>query len=276
MDVRPPGGRTRRIGPWVAFALACGAASAADAGEPQRVALATTDWRPYIGQDLPGNGYVYQLVSTAFARAGYAADIQFYPWARALALAREGKVTGLLPEYYDESREADFAYSQPFPGGPVGFYARRDRHLTLPKTLSRQPAEALRTLRHLRFGVVRGYLNAPVFDQADLTREEAKDDLTNLRKLYHGRVDAIVIDRYVADYLLRTALPKYRDALEFLEPPLAQQPLYVAFSLKAPAHEAVRQAFNRGLAEVISASELARIMRRTGLPPDGLLATPPR
>ena len=250
------------------FTLAALFALGAQAAEPpaRTVELATTEWPPYIGQELPEHGYVHVLVTHAFAREGYEARIRFYPWARALALAREGKVAGLMPEYFDASRTSEFAYSDGFPGGPVGFFARRDRRLKLPPTLATKPAAALATLKHLRFGVVRGYLNAPAFDTAPgLRREEARDDLTNLRKLYHGRVDAIVIDRHVAEYLLRTAVPEFAKELEYLEPPLAQHQLYVAFSRTAPNHEAMLKAFNDGLARLETSGELAAIRRRAGL-----------
>lgn len=256
----------------LALALVCAGAllaastSAAAADAPKAVMLATTEWAPYIGQELPEQGYVHILVTRAFARSGYEAQIRFYPWARALALAREGKVAGLMPEYFDAGRTNEFAYSDAFPGGPVGFYARRDRKLKIPPTLATKPAVTLATLKHLRFGVVRGYLNAPAFDNAPgLTREEARDDLTNLRKLYHRRVDAIVIDRHVAEYLLRTAVPEFTAELEYLEPPLAQHSLYIAFTRTAAGHETLRQAFNRGLELLENSGELAAIRRQAGL-----------
>jgi polar amino acid transport system substrate-binding protein len=249
----------------LAGALLAGAAFAADAPR-KTVVLATTEWPPYIGQELPEQGYVHILATRAFAHAGYEVQIRFYPWARALALAREGSVAGLLPEYYDASRTGEFAYSDGFPGGPVGFYARRDRKLKVPPSLATRPERALATLKHLRFGVVRGYLNAPAFDTAPgLQREEARDDLTNLRKLFHRRVDAIVIDRHVAEYLLRTAVPEFAPELEYLEPPLARHLLYVAFARTAADHETLRQAFNRGLEQLEVSGELAAIRRRAGL-----------
>lgn len=252
----------------LAIALMLAATPSAQAAETPRktVELATTEWAPYIGQDLPDHGYVHVLVTRAFALSGYDAQIRFYPWARALLLAREGKVAGLMPEYYDASRANEFAYSDGFPGGPVGFYARRDRQLRIPPSLATKPAAALQTLKHLRFGVVRGYLNAPAFDTAPgLTRDEARDDLTNLRKLYHGRVDAIVIDKHVAEHLLRTAVPEFAGALEYLEPPLAQHSLYVAFSRTMPEHDTLRRAFNRGLEQLELSGELAAIRQQAGL-----------
>jgi ABC-type amino acid transport substrate-binding protein len=252
----------------LSIALLAAAPLRADDTPRTHLTLVTTTWEPYIGETLPGEGYVYQLVTRAFERAGYSTEIHFYPWARALALAREGRADGLLPEYYDERRLTEFAYSNPFPGGPVGFCARRDRHITLPPTLVEHPGAALTQLGKLRFGVVRGYLNAPAFDDRnDLIKDEARDDESNLRKLIHGRVDLAVIDRYVAEHLLGGVLKADADAVECLDPPLAQQSLYVAFPRRVPGSEAFVAAFNRGLAEVGAAAELADILQRTGLTP---------
>ena len=77
------------------------------------------------------------LVRAAFADQGVKVEIEFYPWARALHLARTGEVDGLMPEYFDASRETEFQYSA-----------------------------ALHALKAKRLGVVRGYLNTPVFDAA--------------------------------------------------------------------------------------------------------------
>ena len=46
------------------------------------VQLATLDWQPYVGQDLPNKGYVYQLVEQVFAEQGLTVNIQFLPFAR--------------------------------------------------------------------------------------------------------------------------------------------------------------------------------------------------
>jgi polar amino acid transport system substrate-binding protein len=252
--------------------LALGAAHAAEPARP-RLNLATTTWEPYVGESLPGKGYVYQLVTAAFDRAGYDVDIRFYPWPRVLALGHDGAIDAALPEYYDEMRKQDFVYSTPFPGGPVGFCAMRTRGIKLPASLAERPAEALAQMRELHFGVVRGYLNSPAFDAADLKKDEARDDETNLRKLIHGRVDLVVIDRYTARHLLRGVLRDDAARIECLDPPLAQQQLYVMFPRKRAGYEKLAEDFNRGLAQVSAAAELAAIMQRTGLSADPAAAT---
>jgi polar amino acid transport system substrate-binding protein len=112
--------------------------------------------------------------------------IEFYPWARALHLARTGAVDGLMPEYFNPSRQRSSSIRRRFPAG-------RWCCTSAAATPSPSPRIRARTRMSLagaegkRFGVVRGYLNTPVFDAAKyLVKEEANDDATNLRKLVYG------------------------------------------------------------------------------------------
>lgn len=242
------------------------AATPLAATEPVR--LATLEWEPYIGSKLQDQGYVAALVRAAFAEQGVTVEIKFYPWARALHLARSGAVDGLVPEYFNTSRESEFAFSAPFPGGPLALYKRRGEAIGFSVDPVREPDAALRALKTQRFGVVRGYLNTPVFDAADyLIKEETSDDATNLRKLVFGRIDLAVIDRLVADHLIRTRYPSYAAKVEFLAPALADMSLHIAFSRKSPRMPDALAAFNRGLAALHADGRLAALRERYLLSP---------
>ena len=155
----------------------------------------------------------------------------------ALHLARTGAADGPTPEYFNTSRESEFKFSEPFPRGPLVLYKRRGDAISF----STDPC-VIRT-RHFgrsrkRFGVVRGYLNTPVFDAAKyLIKEEASDDATNSRKLVYGRIDPVVIDRRAAEHLIRTSYPDYATKIEPMAPALAElSRLYIAFSRKVAAY----------------------------------------
>jgi ABC-type amino acid transport substrate-binding protein len=224
-----------------------GAQAKAAAARPV-VHLATLDWEPYIGAKLPDQGYTAALIREAYRDQGWDVKIEFYPWARALHLARTGAVDGLMPEYFNSSRKSEFNYSFPFPGGPLVLYKRKSDAIAFATDPVKDQDRALRALKARRFGVVRGYLNTPIFDAAAyLTKEEASDDATNLRKLVYKRIDFAVIDQRVAEYLIRTQYPDYAGKIEPMQPALADNPLYIAFSLKAPRHNEARAVFNRGL-----------------------------
>jgi ABC-type amino acid transport substrate-binding protein len=216
--------------------------------QAKTVRLATLDWEPYIGRNLPDQGYTAALIREAYRDQGWNVKIEFYPWARALHLARIGEVDGLMPEYFNSSRKNEFIYSFPFPGGPIVLYKRKADDIAFATDPQADQDRALRALQGRRFGVVRGYLNTPVFDAAKyLRKEEANDDATNLRKLVYKRIDLAVIDRRVADYIIRTQYPDYAAKVEPMDPPLADIPLFIAFSLKSDKHREARAAFNRGL-----------------------------
>jgi ABC-type amino acid transport substrate-binding protein len=232
------------------------------------VTLATLDWEPYIGRKLPDQGYTAALIRAAYADQGWDVKIEFYPWARALHLARTGAVDGLMPEYFNSARKSEFQYSFPFPGGPLVLYKRRGDAISFSTDPMRDQDRALRALKGKRFGVVRGYLNTPVFDAATyLKKEEASDDATNLRKLVYRRIDLAVIDRRVAEHLIRTQYPDYAGKIEPMDPALADIPLYIAYSLKSPRHLQARAAFNRGLSAMKKDGRLDALYRRYILAP---------
>ncbi len=233
--------------------------------QTKKVSLTTLDWEPYIGDKLPGKGYVYELVVEAFKSEGYQVEINFYPWARAVDEAESGKADGLFPEYYDESRMAKFIFSKPFPGGPVGFMARKESKITFPVDPQKEQAKALQGMKQYSFGVVRGYVNTKEFDAATfLKKDESASDEQNIQKLQMKRTDLIFIDKFVAQYLIKTKFAKFANELEFLNPPLEVKPLHIVFSKNAPNYQEKTRAFNDGLAKLQKAGTIRTIMKKYG------------
>lgn len=245
------------------------AVRASEAPTPRTVTLSTTEFPPYCGAALPGGGTSTRIVTEAFQRAGYAVEIRWLPWARALDYGKAGTVDGVLCIWHAPEREAFFLYSAPLPGNEIGFFRRRDRPVQY---------QSLSDLRGLRIGIVRGYANPTAFNAAALPTEEAVDDLTNLRKLVAGRIDLALIDRGVALHLIDTELPAQRGQLLWLGPPIDAPPLYVAFSRRAADAAALRRDFDAGLHAMARDGTLARLVARSGMGPaaDAKRASDPR
>ncbi|MGE5583823.1 MAG: substrate-binding periplasmic protein [Bacillota bacterium] len=226
------------------------------AGKQKGVSLATLDWPPYIGEKLANNGYVAEIVRKAYEKVGYRININFMPWNRALLDSQNGKYDGLFPEYFSEERKIDFVYSDPYPGGPLGFYKRKDQKISY-KTLA--------DLKPYTIGIVTEYVNTAEFDAASYLRKEGTfSDSSNLQKLYNRRVQLIVIDKLVADYIIKTEFPQYAAELEFMEPPLETKPLYIAFSKKAKDYRQKLNDFNAGLKQITKDGTLKAILERNG------------
>lgn len=230
----------------------------------QTLNLNTLEWPPYTSQAQQDGGYASAVVSAAFAAAGIDVEVRYYPWARALSLAQQGKVDGLFPEYFVPEQRPEFLFSDPFPGGPAGLIKLRTRQLSAQREQSGLPL--LSELRELKIGLVRGYLNHPELDTAPgLQREYARDDQQNLGKLLAGRVDLIFIDYLVAEFLIGRHFPQHREEIELLSPPLLQPTLHLVVPKKRADASASLKAFNRGLQIIRDNGELQRLRQHHGL-----------
>ena len=84
----------------------CASAVAAD------YKLTSLDWPPYTNEKLPAQGASAAVVSEAFKAGGDAARIEFYPWSRAVHMAKTDKAyVAYFPEYYSKENAAAFLYS---------------------------------------------------------------------------------------------------------------------------------------------------------------------
>lgn len=185
---------------WVALAIAMAAGSCR--ADDKHVRLVSLEWQPYAGAALPEQGASAVVVRAAFQAMGYAVDIDFYPWARAVRLAEgDNEYDGIFPMYYSTERERRLDCSSSIGHGPLGFAERA----AAPVTWS-----TLDDLRAHRIGVVRDYVNTDAFDRlvaaGRIDVDTVSSDTQNLQKLAHGRIDLAVIDRNVFDYLSRSSL----------------------------------------------------------------------
>jgi polar amino acid transport system substrate-binding protein len=211
--------------------------------------IATLDWPPYTGGDLPGGGATTEVVRQAFEKAGYTTEVAYRPWKRAIDMAKDGKdgVVAYFPGYHCRHQEG-FASSEPIGNGPLGFAEHADAPITW---------DSLDSIgeQQLKIGTVLGYANTDEFDQKVGTgwilAVPSNDDITNLKKLARKRIDAAVIDKFVLEYLKATdpSLKSSRKDLQFNARPLEDKTLFLCFR-DDEAGRAMMADFNAGLAQV--------------------------
>lgn len=222
----------------------------------ETVVLTSTEWEPYVGEKLAGNGFVGEIVKESFKRSGYDVKFQFYPWARTVQMSDNGDADGYFPEYYAKERESAAIFSEPFGTSPVGFFKKKGAKISYQK---------LEDLKSYKIGVVRDYQNEEKFDAAAyLKKEEATDDATNIRKLFADRIDLFVADKFVGLHVVKTAAPGKQGELEFVDPPLIEQKLFVCISKKAKNGTAKLKAFNEGLAKIKADGTYEKILTKYG------------
>jgi polar amino acid transport system substrate-binding protein len=226
------------------------------------IEVATIDWKPYSGRDLPNYGFTSEIVSKAFGRSGLGVKFTFLPWKRARQETETGKIDVLSPAYFSAERAQIYAVSEPYAWSTLVFCKKEGKDITYKE---------LKDLKPYKIGVVMGYVNSPEFDQADyLQKDLASSDLLNLKKLLGGRVDLIVIDKFVAADLL-TKNPKLKatpDDIVFLSPPVAVHPIHAMISKTVPEYAQKMEAFNCGLKEIIKDGTVEKIIKKHGLSVD--------
>lgn len=213
----------------------------------------TNAWEPYAGQDLKDLGFGTLIVSSAFKAAGYSVKPELILWDEAVAKTKAGKYDVLYLAYYNKSRTQDFFYSDFFTESLVVFCKRKETPLKF---------KSIKDLSPYTIGVVKGYTNTPEFDAAAyLKKVEAASDEENLRKLLKKEVDVIVIDKLVAQYLLKTKFIEGKGTVDFLDPPLIIHPLFCLFPKVIKESEQRVKDFNKGLALIKANGTLNKIIK---------------
>jgi polar amino acid transport system substrate-binding protein len=225
--------------------------------EDKVVSISTLDWQPYTGSELPKGGATTDVVRTAFSKFGYKINVDYQPWKRAIDTADRGidGVIAYFPGYHCNHRPG-FIASEPIGNGPLGFAQHTDVPMVW-KDLDDIGKQKL------MIGTVLGYANTDDFDAMVSTGSiqtiTANDDVTNLKKLLRKRIDAVVIDKLVLEYLKVTDedLKGSADKLQFNHKPLEDKTLYLCFRDDEQGRT-LKQIFNTGLEQIDTAAIMGR------------------
>ena len=225
----------------------------------QKVSIATLNWEPYVGENLTDKGFTSEIVSRAFEEAGYSPEINFMPWARVMKMTEKGRYDAAFPAYYSQERAQKYAISEAFAQGPVVLASKSGAGITY---------SSIDDLKPYRIGVVKGFVNSEEFDAADyLTKDPARNNLQNLKKLLKGRVDLIAIDKVVAVNLLKNnpSLSGDLGDVTFLDKPLDKKSLHVLISKNVDNYKQMLNDFNAALKSLSEDGTIDQILKKHGL-----------
>lgn len=235
--------------------------------------LVTLHWPPYVFiNDGKPTGYDVEVVTAAFdavnssktiqpdLKINIEIDISILPWKRAVLSAELGRYIGLFPEYYDKSRKAKFTFSKGYPGSRLYFFKLKSNDFSFPIDHTFKKASDFKLFDNRSVGIVRGYINTTEFDKANNFKKiEVSGDLDLLELLCKKRVDLVVMDNKVMEYIKKSNPSKF-DGVELVSHFLGEKEHYIGF---ANAHYLSKQAiadFNHGLRIIKNNGVLKNIM----------------
>ncbi len=167
--------------------------------ESRSLKIICDTWPPYqLETDNGINGFAVHLIQAVFDRLDTPLHkIDTYPWKRALKKLKTGQADALFSANYTKERAKIFHYPDEalFTASWVIW------------TRSSEGVSSLDDLKGKSIGLVNGYSYPQKFDaffDSHCKIEKVSKDDINFKKLYWGRVDAIVAEYYNGLYLVRT------------------------------------------------------------------------
>ena len=126
------------------------------------------------------------------------ANFRGYPWKRCLDMMEKGDADLISGVLKSPEREAYMIFLAP----P---YKTKSAKVFYVRKGAAQDIQHYEDLYKLKIGVQAGVRYFEPFDNdPKIHKEEAGDDLSNLRKLQYGRIDAVISTETQADYLIAT------------------------------------------------------------------------
>jgi polar amino acid transport system substrate-binding protein len=166
------------------------------AARGEKLRIVTEPWAPYVYEENGQyRGLDYETTAIVFQRLGIEVDWQFLPWKRCLAMLEQGQADGALDIFQSNERDSTLLYpSEPLSQVEFVLFYANDR----PHAFN-----SLDDLRGLTIGTSPGYMYSPDFSESTLFKHEpAPSHEANFGKLVRGRIDLLITDRRVGQYLL--------------------------------------------------------------------------
>jgi polar amino acid transport system substrate-binding protein len=221
--------------------------------QTRTVRLVADPYPPYQFEEKGKvRGIDQDTIGEALRARGLRASTTLLPWNQCLQWMQDGKADGIFQIAPNPEREKQFLFSTQL---------RVERTVLLQSGAGslavRDPARIEEELRGRTLGILAGYSYDAGIDAlpASLKMELASQEAL-VRALAEGRVDAILMDQGVADYLTRKLGLQPMERIKSYE---LRRPLHVAFQR---GEEEIARLFNAGLEEIRKRGRDLRIFQR--------------
>lgn len=226
----------------LALLMAAAPWAAAGDSQPGQIRLVSEEWADYTNAD--GTGVAWDVMRKVFQPAGIEVVPQSAPYSRAIGLVKRGEADAWVGSYKDESE--DNLYPR--------WHFDVDHIYALG--LASKSAPTLATIGDYRLAWVRGYAYGKYLPRVREYREIQRREGI-LPMLEHDRVDFYVDAMTEVDYVIGQSSQPDR----FRRTHVVELPMYLAFA-RSERGEALRDVFDKRMAELVRSGELKPIFER--------------
>lgn len=222
----------------------------------ETVRLATVDWPPFFGKNLPKGGFVTEIARQALSRNGYTMDLVFVPWKRAMYSAQKGDHHGLFGCWVNEEVKTLFDISQEI-------MARGDAHfLALKDSIGADLRPE--SLIGKRIGIVRGYAVSETLESLFNSGQVVRIEVNRIKQLldmiqWPDRIDLILENALVAEHVFQLHYPQRPYNLKVVGKDYVDGGLYICWSKNNPQTSIYRHQFDKAIVDMRKDGSLKRI-----------------
>ncbi|WP_196160420.1 ABC transporter substrate-binding protein [Reinekea sp. G2M2-21] len=187
-----------------------------------QIKVANNDWVPYNTSD--GKGLVDQIVKEAFALVGHDVTYVVFPWKRAYESVKAGETDITYPWSYTDERNNEIIFnSTALIVNRSIFWYKKGTNFSWTD---------YGDLSKYSIGGMIGYSDTDLLEGNGVTIQLVKDELTNLKKLLAGRIDAFAMNEVVGTQIIKQNLSSEEQAqlVTFQDKPLVETNMHAVFS----------------------------------------------
>ncbi|WP_018691160.1 substrate-binding periplasmic protein [Algicola sagamiensis] len=212
----------------------------------QTVSIATGEWATFSGEALPEKGLAMQVIKEAYALQNIKVEFEFLPWARAFQSAVRGSVHASATWSYNSERAEKVHYTD-------AVITNTDHYFYLKET----PLywNTVEDLKNKTVGACIGYFYGDAFHLLETGKffhvSRVPDDQQNFPRLVNKRVEIIIANIHVGQYIINTFLPRADRAKVTHHPkPWYSTTAHMVFSKRRDESPMLVKIFNKGIKQL--------------------------
>jgi polar amino acid transport system substrate-binding protein len=223
---------------------------------PPVLKMVFDEWPPYTSTKVPNSGFACEVASLLFERLGYHVELLDTPTTDSEKGLEEGRYDIHPASWKTPEREKFLAYSKPYASNQL---------VIITSIRSLRPPGTLEELAGKRVGLAKGYgYSDSIGKNTSFTPVWATDLSASLGQLKRGEVDAVIGDKFVAQFISVSQINEAPGELQFSKP-LEEKQLHVVVSRKRPDAEALVQIVNEQLEIMTQDGLIAQILKKHGM-----------
>lgn len=237
----------------------CGIGYPSEGSAETPLIIATGELPPYVSTN-PRESVMTEVLKEVGHEMGVTFVFRFMPWKRCESAVEKLEAWGAIPYVLTPEREKKYYFSDKLfnRAGKFFYYSQKGT----PKQI---PFSGLSDLRGYIIGGVIGYYYEQSLLEAKLHVEFVTADEQNFWKLRAGKVDLIIADEVVGNYIIRKRFPQEVGNYFTLSKPLDVIGDYLITSKKYPNTQKLLIKFNMALEKIKGNGVYQRILDKHGV-----------